>query len=92
MRESLRLVKRYNNRRLYDFGLCRYVTLRDVRALVVKGIAFKAVDTAGRNITREVLLQTLIEREKAGKPTVAEDQLLRLIRASEGKRKGSRGR
>ena len=81
MREPLRLVKRYNNRRLYDFGLCRYITLRDVRALVLKGIAFKAVDTTGRNITREVLLQTLIEREKAGKPSVSEAQLLRLVRS-----------
>ena len=81
MREPLRLVKRYNNRRLYDFGLCRYITLRDVRALVQKGIAFKAVDTTGRNITREVLLQTLIEREKAGKPSVNEAQLLRLVRS-----------
>jgi polyhydroxyalkanoate synthesis repressor PhaR len=81
MPESPRLVKRYNNRRLYDFGLCRYVTLRDVRALAVKGTAFKAVDTAGRNITREVLLQVLLEREKAGKPSVNEAQLLRLVRS-----------
>ena len=85
MRKPLRLVKRYNNRRLYDFGLCRYVTLKDVRALVIKGIAFKAIDTTGRNITREVLIQTLLEREKAGKPTVGEEQLLRLIRAGDRK-------
>lgn len=91
MPEPLRLVKRYNNRRLYDFGVCRYITLRDVRALVLKRVAFKAVDTTGRNITREVLLQTLLEREKAGKPTVGEDQLLRLVRAADGKRKRARG-
>ena len=50
-----RVIKRYNNRRLYDFGVCRYITQADVKRIVRSGQPFRIIDTAGRNIKNDVL-------------------------------------
>lgn len=84
MHQTTRIIRRYGNRRLYDFGISRYITLREVYALTRKGIPLKVVDGARRDITREVLLQVLLEQEKAGAPRVTREQLVRLVRS--GKR------
>jgi len=60
-----RIIKKYPNRRLYDTGLSRYVTLHDVRRLVAEGVDFIVIEQrTGIDITRSVLLQVIVEEEQ----------------------------
>lgn len=60
-----RIIKKYPNRRLYDTGLSRYVTLHDIRRLVAEGVDFVVVEQrTGIDITRGVLLQVIVEEEQ----------------------------
>lgn len=62
-----REIKRYNNRRLYDFHDCRYTTLRELRAQVRRGDTFTARDIEGKLITAAVAMEMLAEMAR-GKP------------------------
>ena len=67
MSESIdkRVIKKYPNRRLYDTDESKYVTLSDVRELVLGGVAFCVIDKkSGDDITRSILLQIIIEQEE----------------------------
>jgi len=67
MSESIdkRVIKKYPNRRLYDTAESKYVTLSDVRELVLGGVAFCVIDKkSGDDITRSILLQIIIEQEE----------------------------
>ena len=60
-----RVIKKYPNRRLYDTAESKYVTLSDVRELVLGGVAFCVIDKkSGDDITRSILLQIIIEQEE----------------------------
>ena len=59
-----RTIKKYANRRLYDTSSSRYITLHDLKGLIVSGESVRIVDAKSReNITREVLLQLVAEQE-----------------------------
>ena len=59
-----RVIKKYPNRRLYDTVESRYITLADVRRLVVEKIDFVVVDKKNNaDITRSILLQVIAEQE-----------------------------
>jgi len=59
-----RVIKKYPNRRLYDTVESRYITLADVRRLVVERIEFVVVDKKNNaDITRSILLQVIAEQE-----------------------------
>lgn len=76
-----RLIKKYPNRRLYDTEESRYVTLSEVRELVMRGIEFKVVDSqSDEDITRAILLQIIMEQESGGQPLFTADMLARFIR------------
>ena len=78
---SVRVIKKYPNRRLYDTELSRYVTLVDVRELVMEGHEFKVVDTANDDdITRAILLQIMLEEESGGTPLFSAKMLSQMIR------------
>ena len=69
MPESLRLIKKYPNRRLYDTKTSAYITLNDVKGLVLSLESFKVVDArTGDDLTRTILLQIIVEEETAGVP------------------------
>jgi len=75
-----RIIKKYPNRRLYDTAQSKYVTLSDVRELVLDGIAFCVIDKkSGEDITRSILLQIIIEQEEDGEPMFSTDVLEQLI-------------
>jgi polyhydroxyalkanoate synthesis repressor PhaR len=75
-----RVIKKYPNRRLYDTAQSKYVTLSDVRALVLEGVAFCVIDKkSGEDITRSILLQIIIEQEEDGDPMFSTDVLEQLI-------------
>lgn len=79
--DSPRLIKKYPNRRLYDTEESRYVTLDDIKALVMDSSPFKVVDNqTEEDITRMILLQIIMEQESSGKPLFSADVLGRFIR------------
>ena len=76
-----RIIKKYPNRRLYDTEVSKYITVADVRALVMKGAKFRVMDTTNeQDITRSILLQIMLEEESAGKPLFTADMLAQIIR------------
>ncbi len=76
-----RTIKKYPNRRLYDTQLSRYITLEDVRRLVLAGEGFKVIDTqTEEDITRSILLQIIIEQESHGQPLFSNEVLAQMIR------------
>jgi polyhydroxyalkanoate synthesis repressor PhaR len=82
MSESTRLIKKYPNRRLYDTKTSVYITLADVKKLVVGGEEFQVVDAkTGEDLTRSILLQIILEEEAAGAPMFSSDVLTQFIRS-----------
>ncbi len=80
-----RLIKKYPNRRLYDTAISSYVTLEDVKALVLDGVDFEVVDAkTGTDLTRTILLQIISEEEEGGEPIFSSELLAQIIRAYGG--------
>ena len=78
--EAKRIIKKYPNRRLYDTTESKYVTLNDVRKLVLEGVSFCVIDKkSGEDISRNILLQIIIEQEDEGEPLFTTDVLEQLI-------------
>ena len=76
-----RLIKKYPNRRLYDTAESRYITLDEVRQMVLDEVPFKVVDRqSDEDITRNILLQIIMEQESGGEPMFSADLLSRFIR------------
>jgi polyhydroxyalkanoate synthesis repressor PhaR len=77
-----RVIKKYPNRRLYDTVESRYITLADVRRLVVERIDFVVVDKKNNaDITRSILLQVIAEQEQLAEPILSQDFMVNVIRA-----------
>ena len=71
-----RTIKKYPNRRLYDTEESRYITLADIRRLVLERIDFVVIDKKSEeDITRSILLQVISEQEEAGEPLFSRDFL-----------------
>jgi polyhydroxyalkanoate synthesis repressor PhaR len=76
-----RVIKKYPNRRLYDTAASKYITLEDVRRLVLEGVQFVVRDAkTDEDITRSVLLQIIAEQEEAGQPIFTIPILTQIIR------------
>jgi len=81
MSPKARLLKKHANRRLYDTGQKRYVSLTAIRDLILSGIDVQVEDSAtGEDITRQVLLQIMGECEQDGRPMLSPSLLMSLIR------------
>src|SRR4026209_2968113 len=81
MAEEIRLIKKYPNRRLYDTATSSYITLADVKQLVLDKVIFKVVDAKSEeDLTRAILLQIILEEETAGAPMFSSDMLSQIIR------------
>lgn len=81
MAQPPRIIKKYPNRRLYDTETSSYITLADVKKLVIEGIEFKAEDAKTKeDLTRSILLQIILEEESAGSPMFSSDMLSQIIR------------
>ncbi len=76
-----RYIKKYSNRRLYDTEESRYVTLSEVRELIIGGIEIQVVDVvSGEDITRQILIQIISEQEAGGQPMFTKELLTQMIR------------
>jgi len=81
MAESVRLIKKYPNRRLYDTKTSSYITLVNVKDLVLKNEEFQVIDAkSGDDLTRSILLQIILEEEGGGAPMFSSDVLTQFIR------------
>jgi polyhydroxyalkanoate synthesis repressor PhaR len=80
-----RVIKKYPNRRLYDTVESRYITLADVRRLVMEKVDFVVIDKKSQeDITRSILLQVIAEQEHTGEPLMSQDFLSQVIRSYGG--------
>ena len=81
MATQSRLIKKYPNRRLYDTRTSTYITLADVKELVLAHEVFQIVDAkSGDDLTRAILLQIILEEEAGGAPMFSSDLLSQMIR------------
>jgi polyhydroxyalkanoate synthesis repressor PhaR len=84
-----RVIKKYPNRRLYDTVESRYITLADIRRLVIEKIDFVVIDKKTQDdITRSILLQVISEQEHQGDPLMSQDFLSQIIRSYGGAMQG----
>ncbi|HEY4637405.1 MAG TPA: polyhydroxyalkanoate synthesis repressor PhaR, partial [Burkholderiales bacterium] len=77
-----RLIKKYPNRRLYDTKTSSYITLADVKQMVLKQEEFQVLDAkSGDDLTRAILLQIILEEESGTVPMFSSDLLSQMIRS-----------
>lgn len=76
-----RVIKKYPNRRLYDTDTSSYITLTEIKRLVMDSEVFAVVDAkSGEDITRSILLQIILEEEANGSPMFTASVLANIIR------------
>src|SRR6185369_2932216 len=76
-----RIIKKYPNRRLYDTETSTYITLAEVKDLVLQYKDFQVQDAkTGEDLTRAILLQIILEEESGGVPMFSTDMLANIIR------------
>lgn len=76
----MRILRKYTNRRLYDTSRSCYVTLEDVKQLVLSGEQFQVRDSkTGNDLTRNILLQIISEQEAEGHGTLLTNQVLQQL-------------
>jgi polyhydroxyalkanoate synthesis repressor PhaR len=76
-----RILKKYPNRRLYDTHTSAYITLADVKKMVLEGDEFEVRDAkSGEDLTRSILLQIILEEETGGVPMFSTQMLAQIIR------------
>lgn len=79
--KGLRVLKKYPNRRLYDTQTSSYITLADVKKMVLEGSEFEVRDAkTGEELTRSILLQIILEEEMGGMPMFSTPLLAQIIR------------
>jgi polyhydroxyalkanoate synthesis repressor PhaR len=87
-----RIIKKYPNRRLYDTAISSYITLAEVKKLVMEHTPFVIQDAkTGEDLTRSILLQIILEQEERGEPIFTSDALEQLIRFYGGTLQGMVG-
>jgi len=78
---GVRVIKKYPNRRLYDTDTSSYITLAEVKSLVMDSESFVVRDAkTNEDLTRSILLQIILEEETAGAPIFTEQVLANIIR------------
>ena len=78
---NLRILKKYPNRRLYDTQTSSYITLADVKQMVLEGEHFEVRDAkTADDLTRSILLQIILEEETGGMPMFSTTMLAQVIR------------
>ena len=78
---GLRILKKYPNRRLYDTQTSSYITLADVKQMVLEGEHFEVRDAkTADDLTRSILLQIILEEETGGMPMFSTTMLAQVIR------------
>ena len=78
---AIRVIKKYPNRRLYDTEESRYITLADIKGLILKQTNLVVIDKkSGNDITRSILFQVISDQEQNCDAIMSEDFLAQAIR------------
>ncbi len=78
----MRIIKKYPNRRLYDTETSSYITLAEVKQLVLASAEFQVVDAkSNQDLTRSILMQIILEEESGAAPLFTSDMLSQMIRS-----------
>jgi polyhydroxyalkanoate synthesis repressor PhaR len=89
---GVRILKKYPNRRLYDTQTSSYITLADVKVMVLAGVDFEVHDAKTHDdLTRAILLQIILEEETGGVPMFSTSSLAQIIRFYGGAMQGVMG-
>ena len=76
-----RVIKKYPNRRLYDTDTSSYITLSEIKQLVMGSEQFVVRDAkTNEDLTRSILLQIILEEEANGSPMFTAPVLSNIIR------------
>ena len=82
MSKPVRLIKKYPNRRLYDTETSSYITLSEVKLLVLEHAEFQVVDAkTNQDLTRSILMQIILDEESGVAPLFTSDMLSQMIRS-----------
>ena len=82
MSNPVRLIKKYPNRRLYDTETSSYITLSEVKQLVLEHAEFQVVDAkTNQDLTRSILMQIILDEESGVAPLFTSDMLSQMIRS-----------
>ncbi len=82
MANPVRLIKKYPNRRLYDTETSTYITLSEVKQLVLGHTEFQVVDAkTNQDLTRSILMQIILDEEGGVTPLFTCDMLSQMIRS-----------
>lgn len=78
---ELRIIKKYQNRRLYDTATSTYIILEDIKQMIIEGDTVKVIDVkSDKEVTRSVLLQIILDEEANATPIFSNDFLLQIIK------------
>src|SRR3954471_22253980 len=81
MAEAPRMIKKSPNRPLYDTATSGYITLADVKQMVLENIEFQVIDAkSGDDLSRSILLQIILDEESGGVPMFSSEMLAQMIR------------
>lgn len=81
-RDEQHIIKKYPNRRLYDTQTSTYITLADVKQMVLAHDTFRVVDAkSNEDLTRSIMLQIILEEENEGVSLFTTDMLAQIIRS-----------
>ncbi len=87
-----RIIRKYPNRRLYDVANDGYITLANVKALVLQNVDLEVVDAkSGEDLTRTVLLQIILDAELGATPMLSADTLAEIVRLHGAAQQGMAG-
>jgi polyhydroxyalkanoate synthesis repressor PhaR len=86
----MKIIKKYQNRRMYDVSSKEYITLSDLQSLICKGCDLKVIDVKTSNdITKQILIQSILEQKLFGLENFSNAQLINLITILSDDRKTS---
>ena len=81
-RDALHIIKKYPNRRLYDTQTSTYITLVDVKRMVLEKDEFQVLDAkTNEDLTRSIMLQIILDEESGGVPLFSSELLAQIIRS-----------
>jgi len=81
MSDAPRIIKKYPNRRLYDTATSTYITLANIKQLVLEQTPFQVIDAKSNDdLTRNILLQIILDEENGQAPMFSSDMLSQMIR------------
>lgn len=82
---DVRMIKKYQNRKLYDTKNSCYITLEDIAKMVKTGEEVRVLDNKSKNdVTSVILTQILVDQEKATKSILPLTMLRDIIQKGEG--------